>query len=145
MDKEAEEKTIHFHYENIDFQLSDESKYLNWVKMVFEENKARYATINYIFCDDEYLLDVNHQYLNHNYYTDIISFPYAEHPEPVSGDIFISVDRVKDNAVTIGVTFENELRRVMAHGILHFLGYKDKKVEDQKMMRSKENEMIHLF
>ncbi len=138
------ETGVFFHYEGIDFILENEELYHEWIEKIFSKNNAHYKVINYIFCDDEYLLDVNRQYLNHDYYTDIISFPYAEHPQPVEGDIFISIERVKENSEENQTPFENELKRVMAHGILHFLGYKDKSEEEQHIMRAKEEEMITL-
>ena len=94
--------------------------------------------INYIFCDDNYLLEVNKEYLNHDYYTDIISFDYSEN-KMISGDIFISIDRVFENSKSFKKTFDNELRRVMFHGLLHFCGYKDKTDSEKEKMRKKED------
>src|SRR5690606_39599380 len=100
--------------------------------------------INYIFCDDDYLYDININYLNHNTLTDIISFDYTD-GATISGDIFISVERVKENAAELGIDFHQELLRVMAHGVLHYCGYKDKSDEDAKLMRTKEDEKIKMF
>lgn len=140
-----EESEINFYYEDIDFELPETTNYAGWISKVLVKNNASASNLNYIFCTDEYLLKINLEYLNHDYYTDIISFPYAEHPNPIEGDIFISIDRVKDNAINNKVLFDNELLRVMAHGLLHFLGYKDKTEEDQRIMRAKEEEMMALF
>jgi rRNA maturation RNase YbeY len=102
------------------------------------------GTLNYIFCDDAYLVEINLQYLNHNTLTDIITFDYSDESR-VSGDIFISIERVRDNAKDFKVGFEEELKRVMSHGVLHLLGYNDKTDEEKHSMRNKENEMIKLF
>ena len=134
---------IDFNYE-LEFTLDDEAVYASWLTKVIESENKKLGEINYIFCDDEYLLEINKQYLNHDYYTDIISFDYTEN-EVVSGDIFISIDRVKENASDYGVSFDNELKRVIIHGILHFCGYKDKSQEEERMMRLKEEEKINLF
>ena len=100
--------------------------------------------ISVVFTDDDYLLEVNKQYLNHDYYTDVITFDYSVFPE-VSGDIMISLDRVKDNAETLSVSFQEELNRVVYHGLLHLCGYKDKSAADENLMRSKENYYLELF
>jgi rRNA maturation RNase YbeY len=100
--------------------------------------------ISVVFTDDEYLLEVNKQYLNHDYYTDVITFDYSVFPS-VSGDIMISLDRVKDNAESLSVSFEEELFRVIFHGLLHLCGYKDKSPSDEALMRKKENEYLNFF
>lgn len=100
--------------------------------------------ISVVFTDDDYLLEVNKQYLNHDYYTDVITFDYSVFPE-VSGDIMISLDRVKDNAAILSVSFQEELNRVVYHGLLHLCGYKDKSAADEKLMRTKENYYLELF
>lgn len=134
---------ISFNYET-DFLLENESKYERWIqKIIIAENKQE-GEINYVFCDDEYLLDINQKYLNHDYYTDIISFDYSVANE-LHGDIFISIDRVRENANEFKVSFHNELLRVMAHGVLHYCGYKDKTDDESILMRTKENESILLF
>jgi rRNA maturation RNase YbeY len=100
--------------------------------------------LSLVFTDDEYLLEVNKQYLNHDYFTDVITFDYSDFPN-VSGDVMISLDRVKDNAQSMNLDFETELYRVVFHGTLHLCGYKDKKKEDEAMMRSKEDFYIQMF
>lgn len=134
---------ISFNYE-CDFNIVNEDEFFVWIENVINSENKSLGEISYIFCDDEYLLEINKQYLNHDYYTDIISFDYTEN-EVVSGDIFISIDRVKENALDYGVSFDNELKRVIIHGILHFCGYKDKSQEEERMMRLKEEEKINLF
>ena len=134
---------ISFNYE-IDFQLDSETLFSNWIsKVILSENKKE-GDINYIFCDDEFILEINKQYLNHDYYTDIISFDYSVGNE-LHGDIFVSVERVQENAEDFNVTFEEELKRVIIHGILHYCGYKDKSEDDEALMRNKEDEKIKMF
>jgi rRNA maturation RNase YbeY len=134
---------IDFNYES-DFTLEDEAVYSDWLsRVILSENKNE-GEINYIFCDDEYLLEINQQYLNHDTLTDIISFDYSIGNE-LNGDIFISIQRVADNALDFNVPFLEELKRVMVHGVLHYCGYKDKSADDERLMRSKEDEKIQLF
>lgn len=134
---------INYNYE-IDFELEDEARVSDWLsKVILSENKKE-GEINYIFCDDEYLLQINKQYLDHDTLTDIISFDYSVGNE-LHGDIFISVERVRENAADFCVSFEEELLRVLVHGVLHYCGYKDKSELDEKLMRVKENEKIELF
>lgn len=118
--------------------------YENWLSKVTALEQKEMGDITLIFCSDEYLLNVNREYLDHDYYTDIITFDYTE-DNIVSGDLFISLDRVADNAQIHTVDFINELNRVVVHGVLHLCGYKDKSEEDEKLMRSKENQMLQLL
>ena len=134
---------INFNSE-IDFQLEDEMQYSNWISRVILSENKKEGEINYIFCDDEFLLNINQQYLNHDYYTDIISFDYSVGNE-LHGDIFISVERVQENAEDFKVAFEEELKRVIIHGVLHYCGYKDKSDEEEVLMRNKEDEKIQMF
>tara|TARA_R110002050_G_scaffold15706_3_gene48074 strand:+ start:19799 stop:20218 length:420 start_codon:yes stop_codon:yes gene_type:complete len=134
---------IEFNYE-IDFVLKSESYYADWLSRIIRSETKNLGSLNYVFCSDEYLLDMNIKYLNHDTYTDIITFDYCE-GDKIAGDIFISIDRVKDNAIEFGVDFEEELHRVMAHGVLHLVGYKDKSEMDSVLMRKKEDEKIKLF
>jgi probable rRNA maturation factor len=134
---------INFNYES-EFNLENEEAIGNWLSAVILSEGKKEGEINYIFCDDEYLHKINLEYLNHDDLTDIISFDYTMGNE-ISGDIFISVERVQDNAVDFKVAFEEELRRVIVHGVLHYCGYKDKGEKDEQLMRSKENEKLSLF
>ena len=134
---------IEYNYE-LDFKLNDESYYSDWISRIIELENHKVGDISYIFCGDAYLLDLNKRYLDHDTYTDIISFDYTD-GLIISGDIFISVDRLLSNAVEYGVEFKEELLRVMSHGILHLLGYKDKSDVDAGIMRNKEGEMMELF
>ncbi len=134
---------INFNYEN-EFNLDNEGVISNWLSQVIVSEKKKEGEINYIFCDDEYLLKINLEYLNHDTLTDIISFDYTVGNE-INGDIFISVERVQDNANDFEVSFEEELRRVLVHGVLHYCGYKDKSEQDEVLMRSKEDEKLAMF
>lgn len=118
--------------------------YEPWLDEVAELEKKKIGDINLIFTSDKYLLKVNQDYLDHDYYTDIITFDYSE-DDFVSGDLFISVDRVKENADTSKVSFLNELNRVVVHGVLHLCGYKDKSESEEQLMRQKENQMLRLL
>ncbi|WP_375235269.1 rRNA maturation RNase YbeY [Winogradskyella sp.] len=128
---------ISFNYE-IEFNLQEEAAVSNWISNLIKEEDCREGEINYVFCSDDYLHKINIDFLNHNTLTDIISFDYTVGKE-LHGDIYISIDRVKDNAKDFNVQFKDELARVMAHGVLHYCGYKDKSEEDVKIMRSKED------
>ncbi|MBY0487173.1 MAG: rRNA maturation RNase YbeY [Flavobacteriaceae bacterium] len=134
---------ISFNYEN-DFELQNEDQIATWISNVILSENKKEGDINYVFCDDEYLLNLNEQYLDHDTLTDIISFDYSVGNE-LHGDIFISIERVRDNAQDFNVTFDEELKRVLVHGILHYCGYKDKSEEDERLMRSKEDEKIKMF
>ena len=134
---------INYFFENID-PKKIESKISTWLEdLILSENK-KLGDINYIFCDDEYLLKVNQDYLDHDYYTDIITFDYVK-ANTISGDIFVSLPRISDNASTLAQDFESEFRRVLAHGLLHLCGYKDKTAEEQSKMRQKEDFYIHRY
>jgi rRNA maturation RNase YbeY len=134
---------ISFNYE-LDFALENEQAYEDWLSEVITSENKTEGEINYIFCDDDYLLEINQQYLDHDTLTDIISFDYSIGND-LHGDIFISIDRVKENALDFNVSFQEELKRVMVHGVLHYCGYKDKSERDEKLMRQKEDEKIMMF
>ncbi|RIA11125.1 rRNA maturation RNase YbeY [Flavobacteriaceae bacterium MAR_2010_72] len=131
---------ISFNYET-DFELNNETQIKNWIIDVITGEGFKLGEINYIFCDDDYLLQLNLEFLKHDTLTDIISFDYTIGKE-ISGDIYISVERVKDNSKDFNVDFAEELNRVMVHGVLHYCGYKDKSVEEESQMRLKENYYI---
>jgi rRNA maturation RNase YbeY len=115
------------------------------IRDLFKKEKTRLEQLTYIFCSDEYLLEINKQHLNHNYYTDIITFDLSETPDAVTGEIYISIDRVKDNAQTYKVSFKQELLRVIFHGALHLCGYKDKTEKDQALMRKAEDKYLQYY
>lgn len=134
---------IDFHFET-EFELENTTKYSDWATRIIEAHQRSHTQIDYIFCDDEFLLDINQKYLDHDTYTDIITFDYTDN-KIIAGDVFISIDRIRENAATFNVDFHNELLRVMSHGILHLMGYKDKSEKDSLIMREKENECINMF
>ena len=134
---------INFNYE-VDFRLLNEQVMSNWISSVISSESYTEGDINYIFCSDDYLHELNVKFLKHNTFTDIISFDYKVGKE-LHGDIFISIDRVMENSEEFEVHFQNELSRVMAHGILHFCGYKDKTDEEKKKMRQKEDHYLKLL
>ena len=138
-------ETIHFFSEDSDFELPSESTTLEWIELILKAHDQQAENINYIFCSDNYLLDVNRTYLDHDYLTDIITFDNAEYEDdPLESDIFISVDRVKDNASDLNIPFLKELHRVIAHGLLHLLGWNDKTEEQKAAMRQKEEACLSL-
>jgi rRNA maturation RNase YbeY len=126
------------------FQLSQKRAIKRWLNEVLKLEKKKIGELNIVFYNDQQLLEFNKQYLNHDTFTDIITLDYSVE-EWIHGDIFISVERLVENAVKYGCTFEEELRRVMVHGILHLCGYKDKKNEDKLLMKQKEDEALNLF
>lgn len=134
---------ISFNYET-EFKLEDELQFQTWISNAIEEENCNEGDLNYIFCDDNYLHKINVEYLNHDTLTDIISFDYSVGKE-LHGDIFISIERVADNAKDFEVAFEKELQRVMIHGVLHYCGYKDKTDSEKAIMRSKEEHYMHKF
>lgn len=136
---------INFFTEDIKFELSQKLKRKKWLKRLAETEGFHIQELNYIFCSDEYLYQVNMEYLNHDDYTDIITFDNSEQEKLIEGDIFISIDRVRENAEKHQQTEERELSRVISHGIFHLVGYKDKSDSEAKQMRAKEEFAIDLF
>lgn len=134
---------INYFNEDLEFKLTSKLKLKSWVKSSIEEEGNKLGTINYIFCTDDYLLKVNQDYLNHDYYTDIITFDTSDKEGIISSDIFISIDRVLENS--IDSEFDTELRRVMIHGVLHLCGYDDHSDLDIKIMREKEKYYLEKF
>ena len=135
--------SIHFFKEDITFDLRKISGKRKWLKDLSDHYSYEIMELNYIFCSDDYLLSINQEYLDHDTYTDIITFDNRETEEKViESDIFISVDRVKENAEKLAISFDNELARVMAHGLLHLVGFKDKTENEKTKMREAENEAL---
>ena len=131
---------IEFNYET-NFQLNREGNIKKWILSCVEKEGFKIGEINYIFCDDTYLHQLNVEFLNHDTLTDIISFDNTV-GKIIGGDIFISIERVKENAETFAVLFDDELHRVLIHGVLHYMGFKDKSAKDIAVMRDKENECL---
>ena len=138
-----EQSIINF-YSETDFLIDDQEKYSSWISHVISSESRKLGEISYIFCDDDYLLQLNKEYLQHDTLTDIITFDYTV-GKILHGEIYISIERVKENSILFNVSFPEELRRVMAHGILHLCGYKDKSPQESDMMRSREEEKMKLF
>jgi rRNA maturation RNase YbeY len=134
---------ILFHSET-NFTLTDQETYSSWISSAVSEMQKEVGAINYIFCDDAYLLKINQKHLKHNTLTDIISFDYSEN-DKLAGDIYISTERVAENAAKYKVSFANELQRVLIHGILHFVGFNDKTKEEKIEMREQENYYLALL
>ena len=136
---------VYFSYADKQLNYSNKTALKLFVETIFIKEKKPLSSIRYIFCSDEYLLDINRTALNHDYYTDIITFDLSEPNEPIESEVYISIDRVKDNAIQQQVSFQDELCRVVFHGALHLCGYKDKKKEDILMMRKKEDYYLKMF
>ena len=130
--------------EDLDFSLGEEKKIKDWIKKIIRKEGKTCGALFYFFCTDEHLLNINKEFLNHKTLTDIITFDYSE-KKIVSGEIFISIDRVKENAKKYKQSFPHELARIMIHGVLHLCGYGDKKPADKKLMRQKEDEALGFF
>lgn len=136
---------IYFYNEECEFPaFFSEEKVTRWLQLVAADYSLELGTISFIFCNDDYILDVNRKYLNHDYYTDVITFDYRE-GKILSGDVFISLDTVQSNALEFDATYENELHRVIVHSVLHLIGFKDKSDEDVKEMRQNENHCLELL
>lgn len=134
---------ISYHFEDTKFIFKGKSLNNKWLRLVAESEIRRIGDINIIFCSDNYILDINQKYLQHDYFTDIITFNYND-GDKLSGDLFISVDTIKENAIEYDTEFHDELNRVMVHGLLHLIGYDDQTEEDIKLMREKENYYLSL-
>ena len=136
--------SVHFNSNSSQPILPEQKLLKEWIQVIIKNHNKQLGRLNYLFCNDEDIYNTNLQYLNHDTYTDIITFDYVE-GNVISGDILISIDRVGDNAKSLNVPFEQELCRVIIHGVLHLLGYKDKSVEESTLMRQKENESLAIF
>lgn len=136
---------IEFVSEDVDFTLPNETKIKEWIYNIIKDHQFRLENLTYIFCSDDYILQINVEYLNHDTYTDIITFNNADETGIIESDIFISIDRIKENADNLSVGFDNELHRVLIHGVLHLLGYDDKTETLKEEMRSKEDYCLSLL
>ena len=134
--------SINFFEEDISFKLKNKTAVKQWIKTTIEAEGYKLKELNYIFCSDEYLLKINQQYLDHDTYTDIVTFDNSEKDRIIEGDIFISIDRIRENAVKFNSGEANELHRVIIHGALHLLGYQDKTAEKKKIMTEKEDQYL---
>ena len=136
---------IAFHQQNTHSKLSNRKTLKLFIQKLFKQEKMNLEQLDYIFCTDDFLLQMNQQYLKHNYFTDIITFNLSENTKTIVGEIYISIDRVKENAIQFNTSYVQELHRVIFHGALHLCGYKDKSKKDQVLMRQKENFYLHQY
>ena len=136
---------IRFHFPYTGFSLSDRSRLKLFIAALFRKEGQSFITMDYVFCSDKALLEINKTHLQHNYYTDIITFNMAEPRQPVAGEIYISIDRVRDNGQDFDQTFRRELHRVIFHGALHLCGYKDKTPKDVRLMRKMEDKYLDAY
>lgn len=141
----TKQPSIYFHFLYKNFKLEHRTDLKSFIAQLFKKEGKKADTINYIFCDDNYLLEINKTFLNHDTLTDIITFPTSEKGEPISSDIFISIERVKENAQTFKTAFNEELHRVIFHGALHLCGYKDKNKAQAQEMRAMEEKYLQLY
>jgi probable rRNA maturation factor len=133
---------VFFFKEQIKFRLSKQAEIRSWILRLIKKERYRLSNLNFIFCTDIYLRKINKAYLDHDYFTDIITFDNSDLLQTIDGDIYISIDRIKANSVTFKSSFEDELHRVMAHGVLHLLGYSDKNKKQQSEMKNQENKWL---
>jgi probable rRNA maturation factor len=138
------DERIEFITEDIDFGLPNKDQVTEWLSNLIDSHNFTLENLTYIFCSDDYLHQINLEYLNHDTFTDIITFNNADEPEIIESDIFISIDRVKENAANLNIPYLDELHRVMAHGVLHLLGYDDKSSELKQLMRTAEDNCLSL-
>ncbi|HVU85214.1 MAG TPA: rRNA maturation RNase YbeY [Puia sp.] len=145
MPKKTASSKVHFHFLKGIGSLSNRSLLKDFITSLFKKEGKKLEDIHYIFCSDDYLLEINRQHLQHDYYTDIITFGLSGTGEPVTAEVYISVDRLKDNAREFNTSLKEELHRVIFHGALHLCGYKDKKPKDQALMRKMEDKYLDLY
>lgn len=136
---------INFFNEDIDFKLKGKNNFKAWLKKVAEKEGFRINDLNYIFCSDQYLHKINLEYLDHDTYTDIITFDNSEEEKIIEGDIFVSIERIRENSSILNTLLEEETKRVIVHGLLHLCGYNDYSIEDKEKMRRLESEYILIF
>ena len=134
---------VNFFSDNVNPKLRDLKKLKLFIEFIFKNEKVHLKSINYIFCADKKLREINKEYLNHNYFTDVITFRLSNKNEPIQSEVYISIDRVKENATNLKLSYKSEIHRVIVHGALHLCGYSDKKKNDKQIMRSRED--FYLF
>ena len=134
--------TVHFHFLKGSGSLSERTRLKSFITSLFKKEGNKLDEIRYVFCSDDYLLEINRQYLKHDFYTDIITFGLSDPGQPINAEIYISIDRVRENARVFQTTFKRELHRVIFHGALHLCGYRDKRSQDQQLMRKMEDKYL---
>lgn len=145
MPKASTISKVQFHFLQRNFSLADRSILKNFIQRLFRKERKKLSSLNYIFCSDAYLLSVNRQFLDHDFYTDIITFPLSDPGQPINAEIYISIDRVRDNAGNYDASFKKELHRVIFHGALHLCGYSDKKDKEARIMRKMEDSCLAAY
>ena len=133
---------VHFFSHDIQMRLKNTANLKHFIEFIFKKELQNLGSINYIFCSDKAILEINKKYLNHDFYTDVITFDLSLDNKAISGEVYISIERIRDNAKQLGVSIKSELHRVLFHAALHLCGYKDKKKKDKEIMRKKENELL---
>ena len=133
---------VHFFSHDIATGLRNTSNLKHFIELIFKEESQKLDTINYIFCSDKAILEINKKYLNHDFYTDVITFDLSQDNKAISAEVYISIERIRDNAKQLGLSIKSELHRVLFHAALHLCGYNDKKKKDKEIMRKKENELL---
>jgi probable rRNA maturation factor len=144
MSDASDEPAIEFLYEDIDFVLEEQGEMVAWIQQIIEAHQFTLENLTYIFCSDEYLRQINQEFLSKDYYTDIITFDNSDLSEVIEGDVFVSIERVRENAAERHIPFRDELHRVIIHGVLHLLGYTDKDTLSETAMRRKEDGCLSL-
>jgi probable rRNA maturation factor len=142
---EAPPAKVHFHFQKEGLALNERSSLKSFIERLFKREKNQLAEIHFIFCTDDYLLNINRQYLNHDFYTDIVTFGLSEPGYPINAEIYISVDRVRENAADFKTSLKRELHRVIFHGVLHLCGYKDKTKAEERVMRKMEDKYLSMY
>ena len=137
--------SIQFFAEEIEFNLPQPNKIKGWIKKVIEKESKSLTSLNFIFCSDEYLHKINTEFLNRDYYTDVITFDYSENPDEIEGEVYISIYRVQENSSSLQQNFQEELHRIIIHGVLHLLGFNDTSDIEQLAMRKKEEACLSLL
>jgi len=137
-------QSVAFYSEDIEFDLSKKQETTRWIINAINDYTIKFSDLSIIFCSDEHLLKINQEYLNHDYYTDIITFDHSDQENQIEGDIFVSIERIKENSTLNNVSFESELHRVIIHGVLHLLGFNDKTSKEKAQMRNLENHYLAL-
>ena len=138
----AKKTKIHFFSHDIHTNLKNATNLKEFIESIFKKEMQKLDSINYIFCSDKAVLEINKKYLNHDFYTDVITFNLSSNNKPISGEVYISIERVRDNAKQLGVSIKSELHRILFHAALHLCGYNDKKKKDKELMRKKEDELL---
>ena len=138
----AKKTKVHFFSNDIPTSLKNTADLKRFIELIFKKEMRSLDSINYIFCSDRAILEINKKYLNHDFYTDVITFDLSPNNKAISAEVYISIDRIRDNAKQLGLSIKSELHRVLFHAALHLCGYKDKKKKDQERMRKKENELL---